>query len=167
MLKNMQLNLLTLLGEVLMNWWKLAKVMGIDPEEDWEQADEADQVFQQVGIRYDRNKNVSQVAMEDGAVIGALASGWSRGESHEGKEVDVFSFDLVVRPEHRRRGVGLKLIEQAIQSYESDKHAYEEIDHHTMMRLWVVNPVLVPLLENSFQFQIESNGSGGAHLVRY
>lgn len=150
-----------------MNWWKLARVMPIDPEEDWEEGEQGDQVFQRSNIRYDRNKQINQVAIENGEVIGALASGWTRGDEYEGKPVWVYAFDLAVDQNHRRKGVGLALIQQAVRNFESERQIYGEDGSYTMMKLWVVNPVLVPVLEGmGFQMEAE-HGDGSAHLIRY
>lgn len=156
-------------------WYKRADdadFMNVDPEENWEEAEQADQVFKQNDIRYGRDKNISQVATENGVVIGALASGWDRDNGY-GENVMVFSFDLAVKPEFRRQGVGLKLIQDAIKKYNQEKLDYQETGSQTMMRLWVVNPVLIPVLER-FGFTIESSyevdgeGSpGSAHLIAY
>lgn len=156
-------------------WYKRADdadFMNVDPEENWEEAEQADQVFKQNNIRYDRNKNVSQVAIENGVVIGALASGWDRDNGY-GKDVMVFSFDLVVKPEFRRQGVGLKLIQDAIKKYNQEKLDYQESGSQTMMKIWVVNPILIPVLER-FGFMIESSyevdglgNPGSAHLIAY
>jgi GNAT superfamily N-acetyltransferase len=156
-------------------WYKKADdadFKHIDTEEDWEEAEQADQVFKQNNIRYGRDKDISQVAVENGAVIGALASGWTNDNSY-GEDVMVFSFDLVVKPEFRRQGVGLGLIQQALKKYNMEKLDYQEMGHKTMMRVWVVNPVLIPVLEK-LGFEIESSyevdglGSpGSAHLIAY
>jgi len=117
-------------------WYKKADddadFMHIDPEENWEEAEQADQVFKSEGIRYGRDKNVSQVAIENGVVIGALASGWDRDNGY-GEDVMVFSFDLVVKPEFRRQGVGLKLIQDAIKKYNQEKME----DHYKIGRAHV------------------------------
>lgn len=150
-----------------MNWYKHARVLDIDPEQDWDQANDALGVFQKSQIHVDRSKDIRQVAIENGNVIGGLASGWSKGDEYEGKDVWVYSFDLAVDPQHRRKGVGLALIKQAIRTFESERHMYEENGSLTMMRVWVVNPVLVPVLEN-LGFSIESDhGAGGCHLIKY
>ena len=156
-------------------WYKKADdadFKHIDPEEDWEEAEQADQVFKQNDIRYGRDKNISQVAIENGVVIGALASGWQRDNSY-GEDVMVFSFDLVVKPEFRRQGVGLGLIQQALKRYNIEKPDYQEMGNKTMMRVWVVNPVLIPVLEK-LGFKIESSyevdwlgNPGSAHLIAY
>ena len=156
-------------------WYKRADdadFMNVDPEENWEEAEQADQVFKSEGIRYGRDKNVSQVAIENGVVIGALASGWDRDNGY-GEDVMVFSFDLVVKPECRRQGVGLKLIQDATNKYNQEKLDYQESGSQTMMRIWVVNPILIPVLER-FGFTIESSyevdglgNPGSAHLIAY
>lgn len=144
----------------------------IDPEEDWEEAEQADQVFKQEKINYGREKNISQVAVENGTVIGTLASGWTQDNGY-GEDVMVFSFDLVVKPEFRKQGVGLKLIQNAILQYKQEKQDYQEMGKNCMMRIWVVNPILIPVLEK-LGFQIESSyevneygNPGSAHLVGY
>ena len=156
-------------------WYKKADdadFKHIDPEEDWEEAEQADQVFKQNDIRYGRDKNISQVAIENGVVLGALASGWQRDNSY-GEDVMVFSFDLVVKPEFRRQGVGLGLIQQALKRYNQEKLDYQEMGSQTMMRIWVVNPILIPVLEK-LGFEIESSyevdglgNPGSAHLIAY
>ncbi len=156
-------------------WYKKAddaNFISVHPEDDWEEAEQADQIFKKQKLRYGRDKNISQVAIEDGIVIGALASGWTRDDSY-GENVMVFSFDLVVKPEFRRRGVGLKLIQDAIFRYNQEKLDYKEMSNKTMMRVWVVNPVLIPVLEN-LGFEIESSyevdglgNPGSAHLIAY
>lgn len=151
-------------------WYKKADdadFKHIDPEEDWEEAEQADQVFKQNDIRYGRDKNISQVAIENGVVIGALASGWDKDNSY-GEDVMVFSFDLVVKPEFRRQGVGLKLIQQGLAKYKQEKGDYQEMGNQTMMRIWVINPVLIPVLEGlGFQAESEPYENGSVHLIAY
>jgi GNAT superfamily N-acetyltransferase len=150
-------------------WYKLAQpqIKRIDPEEDWPEAEEAESIFKLSKIRCDSNKNVSHVAIENGQVIGALSSGWCRGDDYEGKSVAVFSFDLAVDPKHRRKGVGLSIIQAAMIQYNEEKETYAGQDGYSMMRVWVVNPILVPVLEN-LGFSIEAeHADDSAHLVYY
>ena len=150
-------------------WYKLAKhqVREIDTEENWEEADQAEQVFKISNIGCSSEKNISHVAIENGEVIGALSSGWCQGDTYEGKRVAVFSWDLAVLPEHRKKGVGLSLIKSAMQQYEREKEIYAGEDGYSQMRIWVINPVLVPVLEN-LGFQIEAeHKDGSAHLNYY
>ncbi len=158
-------------------WYKKIKAddasyKEVYPEENWEEAEQAEQIFKQEKINFGRNKDISQVAIENGIVIGALASGWDRNNGY-GEDVMIFSFDIVIKPEFRRQGIGLGLIQQAIKKYNTEKLEYQEMGENTMMRLWVVNPVLIPVLEK-MGFQIESSyevdglGSpGSAHLIAY
>lgn len=152
------------------NWYKKADAdfRQINPEEDWEEAEQGDQIMQQEKIRYGRDKNIQQVAIENGVVIGALASGWQKTDEY-GEDIQIFSFDLAVKPEFRRQRVGYELIRKAVAQYEQEKRDYADMGEKTMMRVWVVNPVLVPMLERDFGFQIEAEyGSGaGVHVIRY
>jgi hypothetical protein len=166
-----------------MNWFKrqlfAAQVMpwSLDEAEQstddldydpYERAQQAEQAFQQSNIHVNRNKNISHVAVENGQVIGAVQSEWSQDTSY-GEPVWVFSFDVAVKPEFRGpQMTGLKLISEAIKHYEQTKGQYAEQGAHTMMRLWVVNPRLVPILESRFGMEVESDmGEGGSYLIRY
>jgi GNAT superfamily N-acetyltransferase len=153
----------------MLTWYKRADAdfRQIDPESDWEEAEQGYQLFKQEKIRYDSTKNIQQVAVENGNVIGALASGWSKSGEY-GEDSAIFSFDLVVKPEFRRQRVGYELIRGAVAQYLQDKREYAEMGIGTLMRLWVVNPVLIPVLERDFGFQVEADhGEGGVHMIRY
>ena len=151
-----------------MNWWKWARTFRVDPESDHDETGQAEGLFNRLKIRYGRSKDISHVAVEDGQVIGAVASGWEHGGETDDRKILDYSFDLVVDPQFRRIGVGKKLIDDAIREYERDKEMYRESeDAHTRMRLWVINPALVPYLE-SIGFEVESQyKDGSAHLFRY
>lgn len=153
-------------------WYKRAypDYMAIYPEseDNWEEAEQAEQVFRENKIRPDSAKNISQVAIENGVVIGALSSGWSISREYGDEQVSVFSFDLVVKPEFRRQGVGMTLIQNAISKYDAEKNDYREMGNQTMMRIWVVNPILIPVLERlGFQTESEPYENGSVHLVAY
>lgn len=151
-----------------MNWYKAARTYKINPEDEHIDADRAEVLFRQNKINYGRDKDISHIAVEDGRIIGSVASGWSL-DSYMDEKVVVYSFDLVVSPDHRRRGVGKKLIEDAVREYEGDKEGQKEAHgaDHAMMKVWVINPHLVPYLE-SIGFNIESEYKDGtAHLVKF
>jgi len=163
-----------------MNWYKLSQIdiIPFDYENndnydiDYEREDYqsgAEKTFSESGIRVSRDKNMTQLAIENGKVIGAIASSWNKEDEYDGKDVYVFSFDIAVKPEFRGpKMVGLKLIAAAIKQYEHEKTIYEETDGLTMMRLWVVNRRLIPVLEQKFGFDLESDlGKSGAYLIRY
>jgi len=127
----------------------------------YDMMDQADEAFNSSGIRSNRNKEYTHMAIEDGRVIGAVSSSWENGS-----EGLVYSFDIAVKPEYRGPAmVGLRLIDEAVREYEYTKNNFSE---PTVMRLWVVNPKLVPVLEKKYKFEIESDhGSGGVHMIRY
>ena len=170
-----------------MNWWKkYARVMPFSTDENsdfeeatdldlYDTADKMDKIFRDRGIRYDRQKDLSHVALEDdNSVIGALASGWTdSGEQYEGKPVYDFSFDLAVHQQHEGKGVAKAMIEQAIAYYSDSKNAYSE-NGFTRMKVRAINPIVIHLLENHYQFELDSvnhkdaNGEpDDAYLVRY
>lgn len=150
-----------------MSWYKWAKTRRIYPEEEPVDADKAEAVFRSHFMSYGRDKELSHVAEEDGEIIGALASGWSESKWDQTPLI-LYSFDLAVMPEHRRRGVGKSLIDGAIRDYELSKRDMEEATgRKAMMRIWVVNPYLVTYLQ-SIGFRMEdSYGDGSAHLARW
>ncbi len=164
-----------------MNWYKRLSSITVEPfdyentpdDVDYDanvRMDQAEDAFNKSKITPDRDKNISHVAIEDGKVIGAVSSGWSRVHEPDGP-VWIFSFDVAVNPEHRGpQMAGIKLISEAVRHYDSNKAEYIDAEGggRTMMRLWVVNPRLVPILEAKFGFTIEAEyGAGGAHMVRY
>lgn len=133
----------------------------MDYERDtYQDADAADAIFKDRGIRVDSTKEISILAVAGDEVIGAVASGWYREE-----DVQVFAFDVAVKGGHDKGLVGLKLIEEAIRQYQQTAAVYTM---PTMMRLWVINPKLVGILEQRYGFEVEArHGDGSAHLVRY
>lgn len=164
-----------------MNWYKrIISTVTIEPfdyentdpsDVDYdlnERYDQADMAFNKSKIRYDSSKNISHVAVENGQVIGAVASGWSMNRDYgDDGDIWVYSFDVAVDPQHRGSMAGIKLISEAIQYYEQTKGTYQEMGGKTMMSLFVVNERLIPILESKFKFQIESNSFGGCRMVRY
>jgi hypothetical protein len=169
-----------------MNWYKKANLQyrtiphpdDVMDEDDEYDADEArsgvEQIFMERGIRTDSTKEFTDVAMNDGLPVGGMASGWSDSGNY-GFPVKEFSFDVATEDPTNRtpnKGgtgmMGMKLIQEGINRYEAEKSDWEEMEYKTMIRLWVVNPRLVPILERRFGFDIESEYSdGSAHMVRY
>lgn len=150
-------------------WYKLAKheVRPIDTEEDWDIDEQAERVFNVSGIRCSSEKNIRHVAEEDGEVIGAMSSGWCFGKGDDDMPIAIYSWDLAVLPEHRRKGVGKSLIQAAFTQYNSNKHNFAEFYGRTMMRIWVINPFLFDYMEN-LGFELESDhGNNNRHYVYY
>lgn len=171
-----------------MNWYKRAQLkyrtlphpdaMDYDEDFDADAVDEArndiEEIFIQRGIRPDSTKEFTDVAMNDHLAVGGVASGWSDNNDYD-FPVKEFSFDVATEDPRNRtpnRGgtgmMGMKLIQEGINKYEAEKSDWEEMGYKTMIRLWVVNPRLIPILERRFGFDIETEHSeGGAHMVKF
>ncbi len=159
-----------------MNWYKKAAqivpfTQDADSDEDdhgiehYDMMDQADEVFSNSNIHPGRSKQYTHMAIENGVVVGAIQSDWHVDKS---ENLATFEFDVAVDKKFRNSMTGLKLIAEAINYYDSDKYVYKEMGHNVQMRVWVVNTRLVPVLENRYGFQIESQYSNGsAHMVRY
>lgn len=80
----------------------------IDPEEDWEYADQVYQIAQKVGIHPSRNKDVSIIATnQNGDVVGGIFSSFQNDDDmsqHAGEPYHEYQFDVVVAPEYQRQG---------------------------------------------------------------
>lgn len=122
----------------------------------WVAADQADQVAAKSGIRIDSSKELSWIALnEQDVVVGAVWSHLSNDDP------PVFDFDVAVDPQWRTKRLGLQLIDQAIE----DIRNYQSEFSGTYARVWVVNPKLVRVLENHYDFEIESlHPDGSAHM---
>lgn len=136
----------------------------IDPEEDWDVAEQAEQIFKKSGILPDRTKDITIVALEGDQVVGGLASGWIRGDKHQGQETSEFSFDVAVDPQARNGSlVGPKLIEAGIKSYQQDQDGRP----NPYLKLHVVNPKLAEYLKRKYTWDDEWSSSGDTFLTKY
>jgi ribosomal protein S18 acetylase RimI-like enzyme len=81
-----------------------------------------------------RGKELNTVLIENGKVLGALYTELSN--SSEGEE---FSFDVIVHPDYRNRGLGDKLVKLGLGDYRALKNSY---DSKLKLRIDVVNPQL-------------------------
>lgn len=107
-----------------------------DDEDDipnfWEQIDELGKTS---GISILRGKELNLVLVDGGEVLGALYT--ELQNSSKGEE---FSFDLIVKPEHRNKGLGDKLVKLGLDDYKSLKNGYNS---KIKLKIDVVNPLLV------------------------
>lgn len=128
--------------------------------------DGVEDAFKKSKINILRDKRITQVATQDGIVIGGVVSKWTNNSDYGDDDIAVFDFDVAVNPKYRgNQMVGIKLIESAIRQYDQEKEAFGD---KTMMRVWVINPRLVPVMEKRFGFKIEGSYEGGqAHMVKY
>ena len=122
----------------------------------WVAADQADEVMKKSGVRPDRNKELRFIALdENDDVVGAAFDSIVNSEEY-GLE---YSFDVAVNPEYRG-SIGIELIKSCLE----EANQYEE----RVIKLWVVNPKLVNVLEKKFGFEIEmKHGDGSAHMIKY
>jgi hypothetical protein len=143
------------------------QIIRIDPEEDWEMAEQVDQIAKRVGIRPDSTKNVGFAAViEDRVVGGAYIGITPEHEFDQFKVSFVYSFDVVVDPEFRwGRKIGLDLIKAA----EEERKSFEDAHYgNVRTRLWVINPKLARYLEEREGYEVESKYSdGSAHLTKW
>lgn len=139
----------------IMPWYE--DMDALDP---WVAADQADNVANRSRIRISRNKNLFFVAVHNEQVVGAI---WA--DEYENGDYDpvvrVLDFDVAVDPDYRGAAmVGLQLIDEAI--------SYFRNSENDMIRVWVINPKLVRVLESKYNFEIESQqNDGSAHMVHY
>ena len=124
-----------------------------DEEVDYDNIGQAESVFQDAGIRPDSTKNISDIVLTDGTVIGATSSGWYRGEDND----MVFAFDVAVQKEHRLKQIGPELITRAIQKFENERGDYESMGDKTYMRIEAVNLQVGAYLVKLHGFTVEHN----------
>ena len=105
---------------------------------------DAYQMAKKHGISVLSDKDIYVVAISNNEVVGALWTSWQSEE---------FSFDVVVREDFQGKGIGKRLVDIAIDTYNQDKEAYEE----PVMKAYVVNKdKMVPmLLKKGFKVEKE------------
>lgn len=121
----------------------------IDEDSDFDQIDSAWNVFKNNEIRPNRNKDITDIALSDGTVIGAVASGWDRDDNKA-----TFSFDIAINNNHQGMKIGTNLVKQALERYNNDKSAYKEMGCDTEIELEVVNLRFGEYLIKQFGFEV-------------
>ncbi len=147
------------------------QILHINPEDDWEDADQAYQIAKMVNIRPDRNKEPTIIAKnENDEVIGAAFTSWTNdhdASQQEGEPIAKWDFDVVVHPQWQGyEMVGMKLIKQAEDERKNIESMYNQ---KAYTRLWVVNPKLAKILQHpKYGYDAESEyDDGSAHLIKY
>lgn len=144
------------------NWIKLQETTSnfminvIDPEEDWEEAEQVYQIAQKVKIRPSRNKDVSIIAKNSsGEVVGGIFSSFTLDDDmsqQAGKSFHSFEYDVVVDPLYQRQGVGKLLIQAA----ENLRHELaSQYDTNAYTQLQVVNPNLHQYLTQKKGYDVD------------
>ena len=146
------------------------QILHINPEDDWEDADQAYQIAKMVNIRPDRNKEPTIIAKnENDEVIGAAFTSWTNdheASQQAGEPIAKWDFDVVVHPQWQGyEMVGMKLIKQAEDERKNIESMYNQ---KAYTRLWVVNPKLAKILQHpKYGYDAESEyDNGSAHLVK-
>jgi hypothetical protein len=123
----------------------------IDDEDDnySEHMDEAWNVFKNNKIRPNRNKDISDIALKDGTVIGAIASGWDVDNN-----IATFSFDISIDKSNQGMQIGTNLVKQALSRYNNDKFTYKDMGMNTEIELEVINIKFGEYLVRQFGFEI-------------
>jgi hypothetical protein len=155
------------------NEWLISEsinIVHIDPEEDWEEAEQAEAISKLVGIRPDSTKSPTIIALNDKEeVVGAAFTSWSPdydASEMAGEDVSVWDFDVVVHPNWQgREMIGIKLIKQAEEERKNMESMYGQ---KAYTRTWVVNPRLAKVMQNRYGYDAESSyKDGSAHLVKH
>lgn len=127
--------------------------MFLDPED----YDEAAERLANRYIRVSSDKEIEAIVGTDDEnpeVIGALFTGYTKY---------VFSFDIVVRHDHRKKGIARSLVQVAIDQYEQLKDAFGEEFH---MEIDVINPDMERLLK-SMGFKVyKTLGKDHVHMTK-
>lgn len=130
--------------------------------DDWELADQADQIAKQSGIRISSNKELTLLALTGDEVAGAVWSDFSQDHDYttDSQEVWRYDFDVAVAPQQRALGmtsakIGPKLIEAALADYRSRKSEVPA----AYIRVWVVNRKLAGYLERHYGFDPDGEWS--------
>jgi predicted N-acetyltransferase YhbS len=125
----------------------------IDPEEDWEAAEDAFQIAKKIKIRPNRNKDVHIIARVGDTVIGGVFTATYEDE-YDGEFYQTLDFDVVVDPQWQGyQRAGLRLIESVIQFA-------RELDCH-VVTAFVINSRLARILDSKFGFEgLDQNWDG-------
>lgn len=139
-------------------------ITAIDEEDDWELAEQAEQVARRSDIRIARDKKLLLVALAGDTVVGAVWASFYESPDYEDEGVHCFDFDVAVDPEARATGVGMvssnigpKLIDAALREYR-DLAAMYDYDK-TYIRVQVINPKLARFLERRYGFETSGEWS--------
>jgi len=117
----------------------------IDPEEDWEAAEDVFQIAKKTGIRPNRNKDVRLVARVGDTVIGGAFTATYEDE-YDGEFYQTLDFDVTVDPQWQGyQRVGLRLIESIIR--------FAEESDCQVVTAFVINSRLARILDSKFGFE--------------
>lgn len=126
-------------------------------------ANKAEIVAMEAGIRIMSNKELKFVALDNSYSDPVIGGVWVAIYHDDDNDAEVYDFDVAVDKDFRGpERVGLKLIDLALNDY------HDLSVDKKYVKVWVINPKLVRVLERKYGFEIESqNGNGSAHMTYY
>ena len=94
-------------------------------------------------------------------VIGAVYGGISLGSG-------IFSMDVIVLPQYKRKGIGKDLIWKGIEHYKGIRDDYEEAHERDLIfEVHVVNPILIPFFKKVGFTIFQTSPNSKEVLMRY
>lgn len=119
-----------------------------------ENSEQADNLARAEDIYIYRGRELSDVVRDDsGKTIGALWTEWNYSFDENDEPVNKFTFDVVVDPAHRRKGIASDLVKQAILEYENSAN---EMFGNSKIYAQVVRPEMKELLEKKFGWHVKN-----------
>jgi GNAT superfamily N-acetyltransferase len=138
--------------------------MDLDDEFDdpYAVAEQAEAVFRECKIGVNRDKDLTLVAMDGDVMMGALYAS-SSFEDEDGNEYMEYSFDVAVKPEAQKSGIGTMLVTRAM------REASGMGELPVKVKVWVVNPNMERVLERmGFSDGDECrHGDGSCHMEKW
>lgn len=119
--------------------------MGLDI---YDLSDQAENIAKDSNINILRNKELVGIILDlnTNTVAGAL---WTNTDNDE------FSFDIVVNNRYRNKRLSYTLIDKALEEYDYKNDMYMDYKNTKLpMNVEVVNPLLVNILKNKYNFKI-------------
>jgi GNAT superfamily N-acetyltransferase len=119
-----------------------------DKEARW--VDKLDKLFTEAEISVSRFHDKCLIAKIGNRLVGGGFYGLRRGRPQTA------SFDIVVDPKVRGKGIGEALINRFLLMYRSDKNTWED---DVMLQVEVVNPIVEKVLDRKGYLRVEEFGS--------
>jgi GNAT superfamily N-acetyltransferase/DNA-directed RNA polymerase subunit RPC12/RpoP len=118
--------------------------------DEYQAVDDALKIAKETGVNILRDKNIKGILYDtnEKIVVGAL---WISDDS------DAFSFDIAITPSYQNQGLSSELIRNAIDEYNYQKSAYDEMGNPFPMEVDVINPKLVEILKTKYGFKTIKN----------
>ena len=118
-----------------------------DKEARW--VDKLEKLFSEAKIGVSRFHDKCLIAKIGNKLVGGGFYGLRLGRPQTA------SFDIVVDPKVRGKGIGEALIDEFLQIYEDDRNTWED---EVMLRVEVVNPIVEKVLDRKGYLRVEEGG---------